>query len=129
VNLCEVAVIGMSVLLSYRHTQMHHEIPRLSPGCGVRCHSPLLGVAWCAMVVGQGGYPQCDRILWLFSEYMCSRGAQQSILRLIMPMYQKHMGFVTCRMLKTCFWKHLYPVHFGSNQNGAEKLGSTDSFM
>lgn len=97
-NLCGVAVIGMSVLLSYRHTQMNHKIPHLIPGCGMRCHSPLLGMAWYAMFVGQGGYPQCDRILCLFSEHMCSRGAWQSVLRLIMPMYQKHTGFVTCGM-------------------------------
>jgi len=52
---------------------------------------------------------------------MCGEGAWQYLLSLIS---QKHTGFVTCGVLKTCMWKHLCVVYFSSNQKGAEELSS-----
>lgn len=64
-------VTGMSMLLSYRHTQVHFKIPCLSLGCGLRGlrgHNPVLGLTWCGMLAGHCGYLWYPRTLWLASE-------------------------------------------------------------
>lgn len=63
-----LAVTGMSVLQSYRHTQVRFKIPRLSHGCGLRGHSPVFGLAWYGVLAGHCGYPQYPRTVWLLSE-------------------------------------------------------------
>lgn len=52
------AVTDVSVLQSYRNTQVSFEIPGRSLGCSLRCHSPMLDLALYDVLAGRGGYPQ-----------------------------------------------------------------------